>query len=127
MTFRTGWDNWTTQLAPTMERDDGDKFFGDGSKQIFKFDNFEKMMKVCPIATSFPLETPLAGRQLLARGTLAGRFALHPTHYNINFYRTLRSVWTSSYDEGMRELFPPAQSPRQCPWSPRSHSRCRPT
>jgi hypothetical protein len=59
MTFRTDWDsgtwyNWTTQLAPTMERDD-DKFFWEGTKQVFEFDDFEKMMgslsKTAPTAS----------------------------------------------------------------------------
>jgi hypothetical protein len=123
MTFRTDWDsgtwyNWTTQLAPTMERDDGDKFFGDGSKQIFRFEDFEKITEVCPIAAGFPLEAPIGGRHLLAQGTLAGRFVLHPTHYNTNFYRTLRPVWTSSYDEGMRELFPTGTKPPPMPVVP---------
>jgi hypothetical protein len=52
---------------------------------------------------------------------------MHPTHYNTICYRTLRPVWTSTYDEGMRELFHPAPNPRQCLWLPRSHSRRRPT
>jgi hypothetical protein len=122
MTFRTEWDSgtwytWATQLAPTNERNDGDRFFW-GSKQVFKFTDFDKMMEVCPIAASFPLEPPMGSQELLGRGVLAGRFAMHPTHYNTNCYRTLSPVWTSTYDAGMRELFPPGTKPPPMPVAP---------
>jgi hypothetical protein len=125
MTFRTvrdrsAWYNWATQLAPTNERDDGDRFFW-GSKQVFKFTDFEKMMEVCPIAASFPLEPPMGSQELLGRGVLSGRYAMHPAYHSTNFYRTLHPVWTSAYDAGMRELFPPGtKSPPMpvAPWLP---------
>jgi hypothetical protein len=102
-----GWYAWFMNQVSTSRRADKDYYFLDeGVEDVFKLSEFEEMFELAPIAANRPLELPLTNRQLLARGKLACQFTQHRDRGIGSFYRRLRPLWTSHYDEAMRDMFP---------------------
>jgi hypothetical protein len=106
------WHDWVDQCPFDGARDKND-FFQDNKPSIFGWDDLDKLVALCPVASYKPLHGATDHREVLASGILSGKFRLSEKvggHYTRRFQPLIRGQWDDAMEEYIKNS--PANIPK---------------